>query len=305
MRVLYVSPIEFDENPGIDMLGHGLDHALARAGIDMRVLVADFRHADFVARTATAVEAGIAAGVDGIVLYTLAPDEPAAEVARARAAGIPVFTFTRPRFPVDASLAYPNFNHGLYMADHLATLVPRGAAVAVIPGPDVSDDTEEVLGILHGCELHGLRVVDDVHDPRYRNATDVEEGGYTAALNVLADFPGLDALVPYNDETMLGVLRALDEVGRPDGIRLLSRNGTPRAVENVRAGRTDGTWDLDPPGMGTALGALVVRQLVDGERLDGEVGMSPVGRMITRENADAWVPWERRIDVRPFRLGLD
>jgi ABC-type sugar transport system substrate-binding protein len=304
MRVLYVNPIEYGANPGIDMLGHGLAHRLDRAGVELRILYADFREPDHAERTAAAVEAGLEAGVDGIVLYTLDPDHPAEQVARARAAGIGVFTLTRPRFPVDASLVYPNFNHGLFMAEHLATIVEPAARVCVIGGPDTSDDVEEVVGILHGCSLHGLRVLNDPHAPRYKNVTDAAEGGYEAGLHVLADFAELEALVPYNDETMMGVLRALDETGRHGEMRLISRNGTPHGVQAVKDGRTDGTWDLDPPGMGLAIGELVVRQLVDGERLGGELAMSPIGRMITRENAHTWVPWGERVPMAPFRVGL-
>jgi hypothetical protein len=32
--------------------------------------------------------------------------------------------------------------------------------------------------------------------------------------------------------------------------------------------------------------------------------MSPIGRMITRENAHTWVPWGERVPMAPFRVGL-
>ena len=90
---------------------------------------------------------------------------------------MPVVSLERPRFTVDASVVYPNFNHGVYMAEYLATLVPAGARVAVVGGPDVVDDIELLAGIRHGLEICGLARVNDPEDPRYKNTTDVASGG--------------------------------------------------------------------------------------------------------------------------------
>jgi ABC-type sugar transport system substrate-binding protein len=301
--VLYVNPMAYGANPGVDAIGHGLDEALDEAGIELRVAYADFREPDWPQRTAAAVREAVEARVEGVVLYALAPGPLAEPAAAARAAGLRVFTFERPPFPVTASLVYPNFNHGLYMAEHLASLLRPGARVAVIGGPEVSDDIELVLGLVHGLRGAGLELVGEPESDRHRNHSDVEFGGYEAALRVLEDFARLDGLVPYNDETMFGALRALDETGRTGEMRIVSRNGTPRAVQAVREGRTDGTWDLDVPALGRTLGALVARSLA-GEELDGETAVGPIGRMITRENAGRWRPWEERVRYRDFRVGL-
>ena len=206
--------------------------------------------------------------------------------------GVPVVSMERPRFAVDGSVVYPNFNHGVYMAEHLATLVPPGARVAVVGGPDVVDDIELMAGLLHGVELSGLTRVNDPEDPRYKNTTDVASGGQEKTANLLADFGQLDGLIPFNDETMLGAVEALREAGRLGEVKMVSRNGTPAAVELVRAGVHHGTWDIDPPGIGQAVADLVVR-LTPTEDLDGLCVSSPIGRMITPERAAAWVPWQQ------------
>lgn len=301
--VLYLNPMAYGANPGVDAIGHGLDDALAAAGHELRVVYADFREAGWPEITRRAVAEGIAAGVDAMVLYVLDPGPLAEPAAAAREAGIPVFTFERPPFPVAASVVYPNFNHGVYMSEHLAGLLEPGAKVAIVGGPEVSDDVELVLGLVHGAERSGVTLLNDPTLDRYRNRTDVRPGGREAALRVLEDFPQIDGLIPYNDETMFGALDALDETGRAGTMRIVSRNGTPLAVEAVRAGRTDGTWDLDVPSIGATLGGLVVRQL-GGEALDGELAASAIGRMITRENAGRWTPWTERVAYRPFREGL-
>ncbi|MEQ8719548.1 MAG: substrate-binding domain-containing protein [Acidimicrobiales bacterium] len=304
MRVLYVNAMNYGANAGVDAIAHGLDHRLTQAGIEMRVLTEDFREPEWLERQSAAVDAGVEAGVDGIVVYVLDDHNPAEAVGRATAAGIPVFTLERPRFAVEGCVVYPNFNHGVYMMEYLATILEPGARVGVLGGPDVVDDIELLLGIRHGIEASGLHLVNDPEDPRYKNISDVAEGGYEKTMNLLADFDDLAGVVPYNDETMHGTLRALRETGRLGTVKTVSRNGTPKAVEAILAGEHHGTWDLDCPGIGATVGDLVVRHLVDGEALDGYCAASPIGRMISPENAGAWIPWPERIPYEALREGL-
>lgn len=305
MRVLYVSPMAYGSNTAVDTFSHALNHILAEAGVELRVAYADFREAGWLERTDALVREGVGAGVDAIVLWLVDPTEPAEAVAYARSRGVPVISLERPRFEVDASIVYPNFNHGVYMMEYLATLLPAGARVAVVGGPDVTDDIELMLGILHGLSISGLTCVNDPEDPRYKNTTDVRWGGREKTANVLADFPELDGLVPFNDETALGAIDALTEAGRLGEVKMVSRNGTPNLVALVKRGVHHGTWDIDIIGIGRAAAELVIRVVVDGEDLDGLCVASPIGRMITPARAEAWQPWEERMPYRPLAEGLN
>jgi ABC-type sugar transport system substrate-binding protein len=304
VRALYVSPLRYGANPSVDAFGHGLDDRLAGHGIEMRVLTADFFGPGWPDTLEDAVLAGVDAGVDAIVPYVIHPESPAKAAAAALARGIPVVTVERPQFPVSASVVLPNFNHGVYMIEHLAALLPTGADVAVIGGPRSIDDSELLCGITHGMATTGLRLVNDPTSPRYRNDTDDAAGGYLAAQNVLADHPRLAGLVPYNDETMLGTLEALREAGRLGEAVTVSRNGTPLGVRAVRDGVHAGTWDLDAIGLGQAVADLVARATVGGEDLDGLCVAGPIGRMITPERATRWRPYEQRVAWHPFHEGL-
>jgi ABC-type sugar transport system substrate-binding protein len=304
MRVLYVNVLPYGAHPGIDALAHGLDHQLRQSGIELRTLTIDVRQPDWIEKQSQAIHQGIDARVDGIVVYVLDPAQPAQAVAAARHHGIPIFTLERPRYAVTASLVYPNFNHGVYMAEHLAALLPAQAEVAVIGGPEVIDDIELVLGIVHGVQRSGFKLVNDPFVDRYRNREDVQAGGREAARRVLADFAHLDGLIPFNDETMLGTLEAIDEAGRAGEMKLVSRNGSPKAVEAVVAGRSHGTWDIEITQIGAAVGELVTRVLVGGESLQGELALAPLGRMITAENAHTYRPWSVRVPYVPLREGL-
>ena len=305
MRVLYVNVMKYGAHPGLDALAHGLAHRLQQSGIELRTLTVDVRKPDWIEGQNQAIQHGIQAGVDGIVVYVLDPVQPAQAVGAARQRGIPVFTFERPRYPVTASLVYPNFNHGVYMAEYLASLLPPAAQVAVIGGPEVIDDIELVMGIVHGVKHSGLTLLNDPFETRYRNLEDVAEGGRQAARRLLADFTNLAGLIPFNDETMLGTLEAIDEVGRAGEMKMVSRNGSPKAVEAVVAGRSHGTWDIEITNIGAAVGDLVMRVLVDAEDLLGESSIAGLGRLITPENAHTYKPWTQRVPHTPLREGLD
>ncbi|MGH3272871.1 MAG: sugar ABC transporter substrate-binding protein [Streptosporangiaceae bacterium] len=300
-RALYVSPMPYGANAAVDAISHGLDSRLADDGVELRVSYTDFASPGWREETGQAVRAGADAGFDVIVIWVTDPVVPASAVAYARSRGVGVVSLERPRFAVDASVVYPNFNHGVYMAEYLATLLPPGGRVAVVGGPDVVDDIELLLGIRHGLAAAGLVTVNDPEDPRYKNTTDVAAGGKEKTANLLADFAALDGLVPFNDETMLGAVAALREAGRLGEVTMVSRNGTPAAVQLVRDGVHHGTWDIDPIGIGQAVAELAIRLAVGHEDLDGLCLSSPVGRMITPERAADWVPWPQRISYRPLR----
>jgi ABC-type sugar transport system substrate-binding protein len=304
LRVLYINPLALGGNPAIDAIAYGLQHALHAVGIELRVLFADFTEPHYRRQYEEAIEAGVAAGVDAIAIYVIDPSTFGGPVAQARAAGIPVFTFVRPHYAVNASVVYPNFNHGVFMAEYLVSLLPAGSGVAVIGGPHSIDDAEEVAGLLFALKRSHCRVLNDPEDDRYCNIMDIAAGAREPTLRLLAEFPRIDGLIPYNDETMLGALACLEEAGRATEMKIVCRNGSPAAVEAVRQGKIAGTWDLDASGIGTTLGDLIVRQLKDGEKLEGFMAMSPVGRMITQANLDTWRPWSERVQWLPLQIGL-
>jgi ABC-type sugar transport system substrate-binding protein len=295
--------MDYGTNPGVDAIAHGLQHRLETAGLELRVVFNNFARSDWREVAATTIDAAIAARFRAIVVYVLDPTEPAAAVARAREAGLKVFSFERPRFAVDGSLVYPNFNQGTYLAEHLADRLHPGAAVAVVGGPKIIDDDELVAGIVNGVDRSGLNRVNDPTEDKYRNQSDLRPGGRETALRILAEFPHLDGMVPFNDETMLGTLDALMETGR-ESIKVVSRNGTPKAVQAVRDGRSQGTWDINAPGIGAAVGDMVVRHLEAGARDGGDLALGPIGNMIDSSNVDRWKPWPERVPFSPLAEGL-
>lgn len=297
--VLYVSPMEYGANPAVDAVAQAVANRLSGDGIEPCVGFADFRTADGgAAELSRLVDAALGHGVSAIALWCLDSEPLRGAAALAAAAGTPLLTLERPTFPVEASVPFPNFQHGMYTIDYLSTVLPPGATVAIIGGPEISDDDELVAGYLHAIDRSSLELVNDPTDDRYRNKTDVAPGGHKAALRLLDDVEHIDGLVAYNDETMLGTVQALEETGRLGEAVVVSRNGTPEAVRQIGLGRTHGTWDPDAPGIGFTLADLLVRRVRGGIELGGAIVMSPVGRMINPGNLSSWARYEDRISYR-------
>lgn len=305
-RVLYVSPMDYGANPAVDAVAQAVAHRLMEAGIEAHVGFADFRAPDGgEAPLRSIVDAAVGHGVDAVALWCLdsEPLRPAAQLVRD--AGVPLLTLERPTFEVDACVPFPNFQHGMYTVDYLSTVLPHGARVAVIGGPEISDDDELVAGYLHAFARSPLELLNDPTVDRHRNKTDVAPGGREAALRLLEDLPApMDGLIAYNDETMLGTLEALDETGRLGEMLVVSRNGTPEAVRQIGLGRTHGTWDPDAPGIGFVLADLLIERVRRGVDLGGRIVMSPVGRMIHPGNRADWVTYADRIPYRDLYNGL-
>jgi ABC-type sugar transport system, periplasmic component len=273
MRALYVSPMVYGANQAVDAISHGLEAELDAHGVEMRVAYADFDEPDWKQQADRAVRAGADAGYDAIVVWVIDPSVPADAVAlRAgeRRAGGQLRAAALPGRGVGR---VPELQPGRVHDGAPGHPAPAGRPGGRGRRPDVIDDIELLAGIRHGLDSAGLVRVNDPEDPRYKNTTDVASGGKEKTANLLADFAQLDGLVPFNDETMLGAVEALREAGRLGEVKMVSRNGTPAAVQLIKAGIHHGTWDIDPPGIGQSVAQLVIRSAA--EDLDGLCAPAP------------------------------
>ena len=171
------------------------------------------------------------------------------------------------------------------MAEHLVSFLAPNSGVAVIGGPHSVDDAEEVAGLAFAIQQSHCKLLNDPTEPQYCNLTDIAVGAREPMSRLLAEFPRIDGLIPYNDETMHGALACVEEAGRAKEMKIVCRNGSPVAVEAVRQGKIAGTWDLDASGIGTTLGEVIVRHLTKERTIRRVSGMSPVGRMIMQDES--------------------
>jgi ABC-type sugar transport system substrate-binding protein len=303
--VFYISPLPHGSNPAIDTITAGMQFAFHAQSMNLRVVFDDVRALKPAETLPQHIKNAIRSRVDSIIFYVVDPDAGRAEVEAARKAGVPVFSIARPRFSVNASLSYPGFNQGVFMMDYLTSLLPPGSEVGIIGGPQALTDAEEVAGLVFAARRSHCTLVNDPFLSDYSNLTDNVVGARAPAKLLLERFPNLEGLAPYNDETMLGLIGYVAEIGRTGEFKIVSRNGTPAAIKAIREGRTTATWDLDPPSVGMRIAQLVIEHLSGAEVYEDFAAMSPAGRMITAANLHTWRPWEQRVPTESHEAAID
>jgi ABC-type sugar transport system substrate-binding protein len=287
----------------MDAIAHGLARGLASSGVELDVFPADLRGTHAVPGAVgrvqeAAVGAALAASVDALVLFVLDVLEPRAAVASAMAAGVPVVAIHRPAYPVSAAIVVPNYHQGVVLAHALYRALgspePGTRRVAIVGGPDIVDDVELVRGAVDGVRGAGLELLNDPFLSQFRNLDDVRGAGSLAVQNVVSSFYPFDGCVVFNDETLLDALEVLAACGLSGAVPLVSRNGSPAVIAEIRRGRTHATFDYHLP----EIGFLAARTVLafDGRRPPAPDALiaAPVGELFTMSNVDSYVPWEER-----------
>ncbi|HHP7244496.1 MAG TPA: sugar ABC transporter substrate-binding protein [Elainellaceae cyanobacterium] len=303
--VVYIMPLPPGLHPGMDTVAHGIAHGLEGADTHLRILPADLRDPNYAIEQNQAVVAATEAKVDGICLFTLDEREPAPAVWRAIGKNIPVVALHKPVFPVTATVAVPNFYHGLFLTQFLARHVDDNARIAIIGGPPILDDEELVEGLIDGSKRCKFQLLNDPHDPICRNVSDVAGAGAEAACHVLDTYENLDALIVFNDETLLDVLPILKERGLLGTLPVVSRNGSPAAVDAVRRGDSLATYDYGLTELGIAAGELFKDIFLNDADPQDVVVCPTYGRIIDEEAAETYIPWSKRAPAIELLSGLD
>lgn len=290
----YIGCLPPGVHPGMDAVAFGIRDALAAHDIELALRPADLRDPDIADLTLQAFLDSTSAGTDAICLFVLDPEYGRQSALRAIDAGIPLVTLHLPAYPVTGSIVVPNFYHGIQLTRYLADHVPNGARVAILGGPKIIDDEELVMGFVEGVKRTGLTPLNDPFDDRYRNLVDVRGAAREPVQRLLDDHPKLEALMIFNDESLLDAMDVLEERGLAGKLPVVSRNGGDEAVALVKAGKSLATYDYGLPELGVAAGELMFECFTERNAVTSPVRMPYMGRLITRDNADTYQSWSQR-----------
>ncbi|WP_226621101.1 substrate-binding domain-containing protein [Alloyangia pacifica] len=181
------------------------------------------------------VDSAIAAGVDAIILDPADAEGSTASVARAGAAGVPVFV-------VNSGLARSGLAVAQLLSDNaqgaelgarrwLAEMGEHAAYIELLGAPGDpnaairSNAYTAVLGAAPGLSRVAAVAADWSRDQ-----------GYEQTRKLLAERPRVTGILAGNDEMALGAVAALKEAGRLDSVTVGGFDGTPEAVAAVLAG---------------------------------------------------------------------
>jgi ribose transport system substrate-binding protein len=255
----------------------GMREAASAAGVDLLVQSAE---KDLAAQTAQ-IENFIVRGVDAIVACPVDSRGIAQVLRRANGEGVAVFTadIAAEGVQVVAHVASDNVQGGRLAGEYLARRLDGTAAVAVVDHPEVTSVQDRVAGFLEIVERH-----DDLTLVARPSAQGRRDLALDIAASMLQAHPEVRGVFAINDETALGVVQALDSLGRDDVV-VVGYDAIPEARSAILGGSPLEADVVQNPGL---MGRQVIHAITDhlaGKTVDARQAVA-VG-LVTRESLEA------------------
>ncbi len=202
----------------------------------------------------------ITSGCAAIVITPADSKAIGSTIRKANDAGIPVFTVDIGNMDPDAKVvchvATDNFSGGKMAADAMLQALGGKGKVGIVNHPEV----EAVIMRTDGfkARLKELGKDKDIQIVADLPGLGSRERSFAAAQDMLQAHPDIDGIFAINDPTALGVISALEIVGKLDRVKVIGFDGQPEGKQAIK----DGKLYADPiqfPGM---LGEEVVKMVV-------------------------------------------
>lgn len=174
----------------------------------------------------------VARKVDAIILVPVDSKGVGPAIAKANAAGIPVFTadIAAHEGNVVSHIASDNVAGGRLASEFIAEALGGKGSVAIINQPNVTSVLDRVQGFREAiAKFPGIRVAADV------NGEGVRDKAFTATADVLQANPGLSGIFGINDDSALGALDAVTQYQKK-GIIIVGYDATPPAADAIKKG---------------------------------------------------------------------
>jgi inositol transport system substrate-binding protein len=232
------------------------------------------------------VEAGIAKGVNGIVISPNDVDALAPAIQEAVDAKVPVVTIDRRVNKVPGILGHvgaDNVKGGEAQGQLIEKLFPNGATVMNLQGQSGASPAIDRNKGLHN-------VLDQAKD-KYKFVFEDTAGfdrskGLAMTESALAGMPKPpDVIVAANDDMALGALEALKARNLLGKVKLIGFDALPEALGQIKAGNMTATIEQLPGGQVRGALQVLVAFLREGKKPDQQITLlTPIA--ITSENLD-------------------
>ena len=184
---------------------------------------------------------------------------------------------------------------GKQIGNWMAKAVGPGAEVGFLEGPPGDDAAQGIgkgfkAGLAEGCP--DCKLVVDVPGGHDRNT------GYTVGLQALTAHPNIKGMYGLNDDIAMGILRAAQQLGRLDKIKVAGHNGTCEALGSILKGDLDFTMLLAGQPFGIAIVDASIK-LKAGQTVAGaNVTPIPLDQPTEKGILDGSVPNPAGVDVK-------
>ena len=219
--------------------------------------------------------------IDGLVILPGDPDAMTASIKKVKDAGKWVTVIDRQLSQSnieDLYVAGDNPGLGATTAAYFKQAMPNGGNIVVLRGAPIPIDKQRVDAFMDGIKGTNIKVLDS----QFANWN--RDDGYKIMQDFLTKYPNIDAVWAQDDDTLVGVLKALKEAGRDDKIWAVGGAGMNQIVKMVEAGSKQVPVDVsyNPNMVATAID-LTTLHFVAGSQVDGNFIINST--LITKDNA--------------------
>lgn len=257
---------------------------LAEEGVPVEVIWKGPLREDDREQQIQVVEGFIAQGIDGIVLAPLDSRALVRPVEEARRAGVPtvIIDSDLESDEIVSFVATDNYLGGQLAADRIAELLGgKGRVLLLRYAEGSASTTARERGFLDRLRAQhpGIEVVSS---DQYAGPT--RETAKRAAENLLNRYGNvLDGVFTPNESSTVGMLLALQDIGRAGKIRLIGFDASPILVDALRGGQIHGLVVQNPVRMGY-LGVRTMVAHLQGRAVEKRIDTGVI--LVTRENMD-------------------
>lgn len=262
-------------------VANGAKEKAAELGVNIDVQAGD-QHASS-DQQLTIIENMIANKVDGIVIVPSSSEGLETALKKCKEEGIPLVnadTILNADVLKNVDLKVPfygtdNYTGAKLAGEYVKENLPVGTVTAILTGIEGQQNTADRRnGFIDGAGDH-IKVVAE------QTANWEVDQGYTAAQNILSANPDLQLFFCSNDNMGIGALRAVQEAGLQDQVKIIGFDGVSEALNLVESGDFLVTVAQDPAKMGVlAVDNLV--KIIKGEEYEDYVDTGC--KLITKDN---------------------
>ena len=219
--------------------------------------------------------------IDGLVILPGDPDAMTASIKKVKDAGKWVTVVDRALSQPgiqDLYVAGDNPGLGATTAAYFKQALPNGGNIVVLRGAPIPIDKQRFDAFMAGIDGTQIKVLDS----QFANWN--RDDGYKIMQDFLTKYPKIDAVWAQDDDTLVGVLKALKEAGRDQQTWSVGGAGMNQIIKMVAAGSTQVPVDVsyNPNMVATAID-LTALHFVAGSQVDGNFIINST--LITKDNA--------------------
>lgn len=267
-------------SPFFEAMQRGVVEAAEAAGVDVVINDAQLKVADQI----SSVEALIAQGVDAILLNAVDSAGIVPAVEACNKAGIPVICLDVLPEGGDyvSFIASNNKAAGLLGGEFIGEYLKGTGKVVILDGPAISSFQDRAAGFEEALgKYEGIEIVAHI------NAVENSITSFvSAAENILAAYPDLDAVLAVNDYGAIAVDSAVASAGKEFNVVSVGVDGMADAIELILNGKVVAGSVAQLPAQMGVLGVETALKVLNGETVEKLIEV-PL-QMVSAENAEGF-----------------